>query len=301
MRPLEDKVVKRKRQPWSLHRLKFRHDYRRKLPESIARFTGYRPPNAKPPYEPLPFPPFSWVKKISLKHETWLFAFVGSLIGILLVEAIMSTNTAFRDAYHTPTIITSFGASAVLMFGVIESPVSQPRNVIFGHFLAALIATCITRLFVLNGAYQGYLDNAEFHSSTYINGALSMSISLLAMLMTGTAHPPAGATALNAAVQANIVSLSWRYIPTILASSLIMLTWALIVNNLGRRRYPLHWWSPESTFVQHHTEGEDDSLSDAEQGEVQRELDEEGDLALENDQDGPTDPALESVPANRRT
>jgi CBS-domain-containing membrane protein len=59
----------------------------------------------------------------------------------------------------------------------------------------------------------------------------------------------AGATALNAAVEAEIVSLSWRYIPTVLASSLIMLGWALIVNNLGRRRYPIYWWSPGVTFV----------------------------------------------------
>ena len=51
----------------------------------------------------------------------------------------------------------------------------------------------------------------------------------------------AGATGLNAAVQSQVVTLSWRYLPTVLASSLIMLGWALIINNLGRRRYPLHW------------------------------------------------------------
>jgi hypothetical protein len=28
-----------------------------------------------------------------------------------------------------------------------------------------------------------------------------------------------------------------------------MLGWALIVNNLGRRRYPIYWWSPGATFV----------------------------------------------------
>jgi len=28
-----------------------------------------------------------------------------------------------------------------------------------------------------------------------------------------------------------------------------MLGWALIVNNLGRRRYPIYWWSPGVTFV----------------------------------------------------
>jgi CBS-domain-containing membrane protein len=58
-----------------------------------------------------------------------------------------------------------------------------------------------------------------------------------------------GATGLNAAVQSNIVTLSWRYIPTVLASSLIMLAWALVINNLGRRRYPIYWWAAGKTFV----------------------------------------------------
>jgi hypothetical protein len=28
-----------------------------------------------------------------------------------------------------------------------------------------------------------------------------------------------------------------------------MLGWALIINNLGRRRYPTFWWEPESRWV----------------------------------------------------
>lgn len=28
-----------------------------------------------------------------------------------------------------------------------------------------------------------------------------------------------------------------------------MLGWALVINNLGRRRYPTYWWAPGQTFV----------------------------------------------------
>ena len=28
-----------------------------------------------------------------------------------------------------------------------------------------------------------------------------------------------------------------------------MLGWALIINNLGRRRYPIYWWAAGKTFV----------------------------------------------------
>lgn len=94
----------------------------------------------------------------------------------------------------------------------------------------------------------------------------------------------AGATGLNAAVQADVVSLSWRYLPTIIASSLIMLGWALIINNVGRRRYPLHWWAPGPTFVWDPVEEHHESLREVEEGEIEREETEEGDLAVESDE-----------------
>lgn len=173
-----------------LNRMKFQRDYRATLPPIIARFTGYRDPNASPPFEPLPFPPFSWLKRIPLQVEIWIFAWIGGFIGILLIEAIMSANTAFQDVYHSPLIITSFAASAVLLFATNETPLAQPRNFIGGHFVSALVGVCITRLWVLNPRYHGYLSNTRFHGNTFINGGLSTATSIVAMLITGTVHPP---------------------------------------------------------------------------------------------------------------
>ncbi len=183
-------AAKRKSPRSFLNKLKFREDFRARLSPHISRFLGYRAPDAVAPYDPLPFPPFIWLKHIPLQIETWIFAWIGAFGGILLIEAIMSTDTAFREVYSAPLIITSFGASAVLLFGVVESPLSQPRNFVFGHFISALVGTCITRLFVLNPRYQGYLDNTDFHPNTFINGGLSMATSLLAQLMIGSVHPP---------------------------------------------------------------------------------------------------------------
>lgn len=69
-----------------------------------------------------------------------------------------------------------------------------------------------------------------------------------------------------------------------------MLGWALFINNLGRRRYPLHWWAPGPTFVRDPVEHDDESLRQVEEGEIQREETEEGDLAVESDD---TDSRLE--------
>jgi hypothetical protein len=170
------------------NRFLLKEDYRNRLPLWISRFIGVRKSGEKAPYEPTP--PFKILKSISLKHEVWIFGWIGSFIGMLLVEAIMSTNTAFRDAYNVPIIIASFGATAVLIYGAVESPLAQPRNVFGGHFISALVGVCITRLFVLDPAYLGHLDNRAFHPATFINGGLSMATAFLAMQITGTTHPP---------------------------------------------------------------------------------------------------------------
>lgn len=57
-----------------------------------------------------------------------------------------------------------------------------------------------------------------------------------------------------------MLPLSWRYLPTVLASSLIMLGWALMINNLGTGRYPTFWWAPGKIFVRE-TEDEKDGES----------------------------------------
>ena len=171
-------------------RLRLHEDYRGRLPAVLSRFTGYRPPEAVTPYDPLPFPPFSWLKHVPLKLEVAVFTWIGSFGGILLIEAIMSTSTAFHDVYNTPIIITSFGASAVLLFCAIESPLAQPRNFVLGHFVSALIGTCITRLFVLNHNYHPYLDQGGFHANVFVNGGLSMATSALFQLLIGAVHPP---------------------------------------------------------------------------------------------------------------
>ena len=65
------------------------------------------------------------------------------------------------------------------------------------------------------------------------------------MLVTGTLHPPGGATALIAVTGGEgIRQLGyWYALVPCLAGACLMLLIALMVNNIPRsRRYPLYWW-----------------------------------------------------------
>ena len=60
------------------------------------------------------------------------------------------------------------------------------------------------------------------------------------MTVTKTVYPPAGATALLAAVDPQVERLGWYLVPLVLLSAAITLLVSLLINNI-QRRYPTYW------------------------------------------------------------
>ncbi len=160
---------------------------------------------------------------ITLADVWW--SFLGSVIGIGLCAFISSY---YLKALDLTLIIGSFGASAVLIYGAINSPLAQPRNLVGGHLVSSLIGVLCFKFF----------------GNTWLGAALAVSLAISVMLMTGTLHPPGGATALIAVIGSpTIHNLGFMYIiiPVGLGATLLLFV-ALIVNNLSStRKYPLYW------------------------------------------------------------
>ncbi len=191
------------------------------LPQPISHFLGYRPPNS--------------TKSQSHPLAVWTWCFIGAFLGVALIEAVY-LHLPTLDDKHVPIVIASFGAAAILEYNTIESPLAQPRNLVFGHFFAALIGVCITKLFHL-------LPDSKFEQLRWLAGALSVGAASVVMSITKTVHPPAGATALLAATDSTITGLGWWLLALILLGSMLMLTSALIINNI-KRQFPMYWWTP---------------------------------------------------------
>lgn len=191
--------------------VRMKQDVREKFPHWMRRWTGWRPPGEKPPHKPLPIPPFTWLAKLPLKYETWILSCVGSFGGIALIEVIIaaafpndgtilvgeSLPLAYVEKHARSSLnlfyaVASFGASAVLCYGTIESPLAQPRHLVGGQVLSCILSVAITRLFRKASGYE--ISNAvipgELNHVVWINGALNMALSLLLMQITGTVHPP---------------------------------------------------------------------------------------------------------------
>ena len=164
---------------------------------------------------------------------------------IIFTRAMAFSDSA--DVQHgpwtAPAVVGSFGASAVLLYSVPASPLSQPRTVFFGQAFSSLIGVCITKLFALNSGFNlNYTDHSW--SLVWIAGALATALAILIMQLTRTIHPPGGATAVLAATSPPVTSLGWHYIPVVMLSAAVMVVWAWIWMNLGRKSYPEWWFFP---------------------------------------------------------
>ena len=164
-------------------------------------------------------------KRVSPSEVLW--SFIGSFLGIASLHYVPFDQIAASDA---GLIIGSFGASAVLIYGAIESPLAQPRNLVGGHILSALVGVFCYQL---------------LPSQLWLAAALAVAASIALMHLTKTLHPPGGATALIAGIgstQLHDIGYFYALVP-VGRGALILLFIALLVNNIPRnRKYPKLWW-----------------------------------------------------------
>jgi CBS-domain-containing membrane protein len=71
---------------------------------------------------------------VGILEVAW--SWLGAFLGIALVGLVQSL---FVDQVAQGLLIGSFGATAVLVYGAIRSPLAQPRNVLGGHIVSAFI------------------------------------------------------------------------------------------------------------------------------------------------------------------
>ena len=164
-------------------------------------------------------------KETLIDTREHLWTFLGSFTGIALIGLL---NSQYLIASDNLFLIGSFGASAVLIYGVINSPLAQPRNLIGGHLISAFIGVTIHKL---------------VPGEIWLAASLAVSLSIVSMQITKTLHPPGGATALIANIgSAKIQSLGYWYILNpVLTGCIILLLVAIFFNNrTSHRSYPLN-------------------------------------------------------------
>jgi CBS-domain-containing membrane protein len=114
-----------------------------------------------------------------------LLSWAGGITGI---AAVVFLNDHFVAETGRLLVIASFGASAVLIFGAIKSPLAQPRNLVGGHVVSALVGVTVFKL---------------LSPWAWLAAGVAVGTAIAAMHATKTLHPPAGATSLIAVMGAS--------------------------------------------------------------------------------------------------
>jgi CBS-domain-containing membrane protein len=144
-------------------------------------------------------------------------SWLGGLVAITALGLI-------SGAAHAPLLVAPFGASTVLLFGHPKSPLAQPRNVILGNSLAALVSV----------ACVAWLGPAPWVMGLAVGTAIALG------QLARCLHPPAGAVALLGVLLH--AQPSFVLVPVLSGSLLLVLLAVLFHRFRGpAAAYPHHW------------------------------------------------------------
>lgn len=145
----------------------------------------------------------------------------GALAGILATGLVCR---AALGSEALPVLIAPMGASAVLLFAVPASPLAQPWSILGGNIVAALVG-------VTAGAWI---------ADPFVAASCAIGVAIALMMALRCLHPPSGAVALTAVLGGPAIrELGYGFVLwPVAANSLLLLTTALLFNNLTGRTYP---------------------------------------------------------------
>jgi len=92
----------------------------------------------------------------------------------------------FYEIVPRPTMVAALGATASIIFGMPSSESAQPRRVIGGHAVAVTVASTFSlalHYMVLPPSWREMVHSAMV--------AVAVGVTMLAMTVTDTTHPPA--------------------------------------------------------------------------------------------------------------
>jgi CBS-domain-containing membrane protein len=166
------------------------------------------------------------VERNQTSHSEKLISALGAAMAITLTAWLSLQSGLSSDGQLL--IISSMGASAVLLFAVPHGALSQPWPVLGGHLISAFIGiSCV-----------------QFLAADLWTAGIAVGLSVAAMYYLKCIHPPGGASALTAVVGGHaVLEMGYGFLLSpILLNVIAILLIAVSFNFLfAWRRYPAHF------------------------------------------------------------
>ena len=144
-----------------------------------------------------------------------------TLAGIFSIITIgFLTVLTYKTSYGI-FLIASFGSTMVLLYGYPESPFAQPKNIILGHFLTALIGIVFLNFVPL---------------PIFLNIPIAVGFGVMFMILFKVTHPPAGGNPIIVIIGS--VSFDYLLTPVLIGSIIVVMFGVLINKFLFKKEYP---------------------------------------------------------------
>ena len=150
----------------------------------------------------------------------------GVTIGIL---AYITFQSILAGTNYGLWLAASFGSSVVVVFGYPENEFAQPKNVLLGHLLCALVGIIFVTLFNIT----------QDRSIFFITIGLAMSISVMLMMAFKITHPPAGGNTI--VVMLTQDSFQFLVFPIMVGAITIIIGGVIYNRFILKKNYPMRW------------------------------------------------------------
>ena len=151
----------------------------------------------------------------------------GVTIGIL---AYITFQSVLSGTIYGLWLATSFGSTVVVVFGYPENEFAQPKNVLLGHLLCALVGIIFITLFEISQ------DRSIFFAAI----GLAVGISVMLMMLFNITHPPAGGNAIVVILAQD--SFQFLIFPIMVGVITIIIGGVIYNRFILKKNYPLKWF-----------------------------------------------------------
>ena len=151
----------------------------------------------------------------------------GVTIGIL---SYITFQSILSGTVYGFWLAASFGSSVVVVFGYPDNEFAQPKNVLLGHLLCALVGVIFVTLFKISQ------DRTIF----FLAIGLAVGLAVMLMMALKITHPPAGGNTIVVMLAQD--SFQFLIFPIMVGAVTIIIGGIIYNRFILKKKYPLKWF-----------------------------------------------------------
>ncbi len=147
----------------------------------------------------------------------------------ITILAYITFQSILSDTNYGLWLAASFGSSVVVVFGYPDNEFAQPKNVLLGHLLCALVGIIFVTLFKITQ------DRSVF----FLAIGIAVGIAVMLMMAFKITHPPAGGNTIVVMIAQD--SFQFLLFPIMVGAITIIIGGIIYNRFILKKNYPLKW------------------------------------------------------------